>query len=572
MRARLGEVLRFLFPEYQIKASIDERGFFAKRQKGSRMAQSPSQVHRAGNAGQQIAPTAAAAERPAPLSPEGQSNQVAPPASYREERKAAQKAEEAFSGLSQELKTYWVGSDADRAALCRAFQRPYVRGFNNMRPKNSILILGPESRGKVYGVRCITMLLKKRKLFHHTQIACLRMKEYAMDSSNLLFLSDLYKALNTDTECVVFEDIDRAVAGQLAILQELMRTGIYHLSQRYMFMNGGLVEATGVLNTNLVSELTANRKFFIMTSAFSQEKLVTFLGNKFIKEIGDILVLDPLREEEIKDLVYTLCVNFTEKCKKNLQVQIDFAEPAREAIGQAYHPRKGVKGLSEYMEDTLYAALSEMRLRGDLPEDTVATLSHGGGFFLLLPDGRRLNITGYQKNYSALELEAAKAELDQVIGLAKVKEYVLALETNYKVQQMREGRGLKKSDLSMHMIFAGNPGTGKTTIARIVAKYLKAIGVLSSGQLREVTRADLVGQYVGHTAVKTTRVINEAVGGVLFIDEAYSLCRNKGDIFGLEAIDALVKGMEDNRNDLVVILAESPSFGFWAYFWGQRCS
>ena len=89
------------------------------------------------------------------------------------------------------------------------------------------------------------------------------------------------------------------------------------------------------------------------------------------------------------------------------------------------------------------------------------------------------------------------------------------------------------------MIFVGNPGTGKTTIARIVAKYLKAIGVLSSGHLSEVTRADLVGQYAGHTAVKTTDVIRGALGGVLFIDEAYSLCRDKNDVFGLEAIDAL---------------------------------
>ena len=97
----------------------------------------------------------------------------------------------------------------------------------------------------------------------------------------------------------------------------------------------------------------------------------------------------------------------------------------------------------------------------------------------------------------------------------------------------------------MHMIFTGNPGTGKTTIARIVAKYLKAIGVLSSGQLREVSRADLVGQYVGQTAQLTNEVIRSSIGGVLFIDEAYSLCRDKNDTFGVEAIDALVKGMED---------------------------
>ena len=136
-----------------------------------------------------------------------------------------------------------------------------------------------------------------------------------------------------------------------------------------------------------------------------------------------------------------------------------------------------------------------------------------------------------------------------------MKEYVLRLEQNVRVQQRRAAQGLKAGSVAMHMIFTGNPGTGKTTIARLISKYLKAAGVLAGGQLIEVTRADLVGKYVGHTAPLTTQVMNSALGGVLFIDEAYSLYRGKDDSFGLEAIDTLVKGMEDHRDELVVILA-----------------
>jgi SpoVK/Ycf46/Vps4 family AAA+-type ATPase len=146
-------------------------------------------------------------------------------------------------------------------------------------------------------------------------------------------------------------------------------------------------------------------------------------------------------------------------------------------------------------------------------------------------------------------------ELNEIVGLDEIKQYVLSLKDHYRIQKLRAQRGMKTNAVSMHMIFTGNPGTGKTTIARILSRYLKAIGILSSGQLIEVTRADLVGRYVGHTAPQCEKVIESALGGVLFIDEAYSLYRGKDDSFGLEAIDALVKGIEDHRDHLLVILA-----------------
>lgn len=148
------------------------------------------------------------------------------------------------------------------------------------------------------------------------------------------------------------------------------------------------------------------------------------------------------------------------------------------------------------------------------------------------------------------------AELDELIGLASVKSEIRRQTAILRVDALRTKAGLKSPTITRHLIFTGNPGTGKTTVARMVAGIYKAIGLLSKGQLVEVDRSELVAGYLGQTAMKTAEVVGKAIGGVLFIDEAYSL---NGDQYGEEAINTLVKEMEDNRNDLVVIVAGYPA-------------
>ena len=145
-------------------------------------------------------------------------------------------------------------------------------------------------------------------------------------------------------------------------------------------------------------------------------------------------------------------------------------------------------------------------------------------------------------------------ELDALVGLTTIKHDVKELMAFVKIQKMRKDAGLKSVPVSLHLVFTGNPGTGKTTVARIIGRLYKQIGVLSKGQLIEVDRSGLVAGYVGQTALKTQEQICKAMGGVLFIDEAYALAQ-KDDAFGQEAIDTVLKAMEDHRDDLVVIVA-----------------
>ncbi|TKH40216.1 stage V sporulation protein K [Paenibacillus polymyxa] len=160
------------------------------------------------------------------------------------------------------------------------------------------------------------------------------------------------------------------------------------------------------------------------------------------------------------------------------------------------------------------------------------------------------------KEASNVSLDALLNQLDELVGLKNVKQQVRDLIDYNQIQHLRVKNGLKKSNKTLHMAFIGNPGTAKTTVARIVGRMYKAIGLLSKGQFIEASRTDLIAEYQGQTAIKVKRLINRAKGGVLFIDEAYSITENNhSDSYGRESLTELTKALEDYRNDLVVIVA-----------------
>lgn len=577
MGNKFQEIIKFLVPEMQIVDTVNELGF--TNSKGGNVYNAQKQQYQAmqyGGGGQYIPSlpqnvVGDAVQNVAQSFQNNNENMSRPEVmmdnigAVGEDRSARQinsavaaatKVIDKFEGIETELRNVWVSSLDTVEGLVGAFKRPYVMGYSDVKPKNSMIVIGGESRGKCTGIVRLTKIMKDRKITKSENVTSMDLEKYASNADESLFLTDLYRVLYGKSEVAVFENVDKVYYKYKDILYKLMVDGVCELNKRYVMQNNALSEATGVLNANTVSQISSNGKFFVFTSCVREEKLVENLGHQFMSNVNDIITLRDFTQDELLEVLYKLENNLIEECFENLQFGVGIHESLRAHIFYNYSSNIGVKGLYDYIINNIYKPLGEIRLRNSYNTDYMEVLvGYNEEIIADFGGGSQVSLSGLIKSYDGISLDKIKEELSTIIGLEKVKEYVLGLENNYKVQKMRENQGLRQTDISMHMIFTGNPGTGKTTIARIVAKYLKALGVLSKGQLVEVSRAELVGQYVGQTSNLARDVIKSAVGGVLFIDEAYSLCREKNDTFGLEAIDTLVKGMEDNRDDLVVILA-----------------
>ena len=552
MKVNFKDILKFLFPEWQVIEIIKKDGFIAKTAKNQTKTNTVQMV--------QNGETASVLNNQPSYTGTPLKNQssktINNPINTSKPEKIIKPniVDEKFDGLEELLSQTIVANKDYINSLCMAFKRPYVSGYNNITPKNVIFILGAKSMGKTYSIEKIADILKKRKIITNLTVGCVDLGKYPTTSEAAIFLSDIYKALYGQNDIVVFENYEKTHSSNLEIISQLVQEGKYNLNKRYALQNNMLIEATGTLLTNSIDVLNSNGKFFVFVSEKGENQISETFGTAFTKCIGDIILMQNFSQEEITSIANMLIERFIGKCSQYLKMDITTDATFNKKIISSFNNKTGVKGLEDYIENEIYKALSEYRLKNSAQNEEKIKLSYEDAFIAIIDD-KKLVLSNFVKNYDAVAIDNVKRELNNVIGLKAVKDYVLNIEENLKVQNLRQAKGLKAADISMHMIFTGNPGTGKTTIARIVAKYLKAIGVLSSGQLREVSRADLVGQYVGQTAQLTNEVIRSSIGGVLFIDEAYSLCRDKNDTFGLEAIDALVKGMEDNRDDLVVILA-----------------
>lgn len=458
-------------------------------------------------------------------------------------------SKEVFENIYKDLSETIIGQDEACKALATAFRRPYVIGSDPNKIRNSIILYGSNGTGRHQMVTTMGQLLKKYGLSVSHEVYVLDMSRYQSSSQEVLFLQDIYVALTGKNPIVLIENFEEASPIFNRMLSELVMEGNCVLNKRYTLKNNQLVEATNTLSGDIIDRLNGNDKVLIFVSEKNPTKLMDVFGKSFIEKIVDKVKTEKLDDESLAKIIEQLVESLANRCKAQLEIELDVDHSINDYLRSIYEPNDGIDSLSPTVKK-IYNEMVDVALKYD--DIAKASIRHDETIKLTFND---VTLDLDVIDDSRAEREEIQKELDEIVGLDDVKNYLLSLENLLKINQIRKQKGLKTNEISKHMIFTGNPGTGKTTIARLVSRMMKACGILKQGQLVEVTRADLVGKYVGHTAPLTMSVIQSALGGVLFIDEAYSLYRGKDDSFGLEAIDTLVKAMEDHRDDLIVILA-----------------
>lgn len=456
-----------------------------------------------------------------------------------------------FAALAETIKKHIIGQDDFVEELAKAFEGAFLLQGAHASPRAVLVVTGAAGSGRTAAVETTCTALKQAGLWQESRPVSLDLSAYPSADSQKVFVQDLYTALESHAPVLIFTGEKEASPAVLRVVGELAMQGEVALSGRYTLQKGMLVEIGTALVPHTVRSLSCEGRVLVFETEQSAQQLAGLFGAGFLQCVSAVCHTQPFSQEALAQLAKRQLDELVRRASGQLSLALSVDASLENWLTGQFDKEYGVPSLQK-AADVLFRAVGEAKLHSRDMKTALLTV-HDGQPVLQINDAQPIPLL--KETPVEDELAAVRAQLQQIVGLEPVKDYILSLEETCRVNEMRRARGLKTAPISMHMIFTGNPGTGKTTIARLIARYLKAIGALSEGQLVEVTRADLVGKYVGHTAPLTMQAVRAALGGVLFIDEAYSLCRGQDDTFGLEAIDTLVKAMEDYRDNLVVILA-----------------
>ena len=379
----------------------------------------------------------------------------------------------AFNKISSEVTTMFPAQESFIKSLIISFKRPFISKPTKSY-KNFTSILTTEDELVLDIINQVSLKMKEEVLiFGDTSyIDCSLFTE---DNSHIQFLNEIIKALNNNSDVIIFKNFKALSKESIKFVTEFIVNG----KAAY---NGG------------ANFLEGNNKFFILITSSSEESFINLVGEECFNSFGDLIKLDELSHENIVVLTQNIANNFIAKTRQELQLNLFYDPKLIDFLVNIYNKNIGTKSISNYIDHNIHKPILEYKLKRNPAPDAqlIITLSEDNKI-ALFDNGQLILLEKLLTKANNANLDKVKEELDKIIGLEPVKDYVLKLEDNVTAQKMREESGLKNSSVSMNMIFTGNPGTGKTTIARIVAEFLKALGVISKGQLVEVSRTDLVG-------------------------------------------------------------------------------
>jgi SpoVK/Ycf46/Vps4 family AAA+-type ATPase len=435
--------------------------------------------------------------------------------------------------------------ERSRAALAAAFaEQPDVAqrlallagrwltgGMPRHRPAGSTVLVGAYGSGRSKVVEDFLKVLRAQQLAGDEPHEEIDLRAYSTPDSGPRRLVERLATLSqrSGRRVYAFDAVELATPAVKDVLQSLAATGSANA--------GG--------NT---ASLDSRFLFFMIT----RDPAGT-LGNAFLSAVQEVITLAAPTRAQVEAMVVSQTAAFARDFAIHAGVRLEIDAAVDAHLAPLVLERGGFgHAVPAVVEEQLRLPVADLRTQGAF---------RGGRAQLTVQDGALLLVQGRERIPLPVRSRRAAAPLDfdaelaALVGLEPVKDMLRALRKQLIADQRRRDAGLEqRTGQTRHMLFLGNPGTGKTTVARVVARMLRELGVLREGQLVEVTRADLVASYVGQTAPKTLEVVKRALGGVLFIDEAYALTRGE-DPFGKEAVDTLVREIENHRDDLVVILA-----------------
>ena len=458
--------------------------------------------------------------------------------------KSNEELDQLFNEIRQTLNQNVLGQSRYIDDLLVGFKRAFLARKKGS-VQNKILLSGPPGTGKNRSLNILVNELFKKKLIPYKSVSTIDLSQYSEKEIHTNFIVDCSALFSYGIGTVCFTGFENAHSQVLHYVTKLFEDGYFRTPE------GIIVNASDyflILYMDLeVKEKEVGRQIPL--------SIANKVPASLLREIQSFAYTEPLSIDVLANILQEKLHIAVTKLEAKAQLTIHFdGNVFTQLAHRILSTKRYGEAIDVFVEDHFTSILLDARARG--------TLTAGNVIQILMKENDLVASTGNNtillKTIPIIKEESLDdilAELAALIGLDSVKSFIQELLQTVNLQKRREEMGGKVTPMTLHMVFTGNPGTGKTTVARLISRVLKAMGLLSHGQLVEVARQDLVGEYVGSTAVKTNSVIERALGGVLFVDEAYTLARNKHDSFGLEAIDTLVKGMEDHRDNLVLIMA-----------------